>query len=234
MMSFAQDIIVKKDGTTILSKVTEVSDTQVKYKKHSNLDGPTYSVNVIDLQCINYENGEIDKFNSEKEGNAHVSVSDIAHSNTTSFITGERNYSDAELLRMYRGGDNISTEKTHKIGNSNMQTIKLQKKIGVYGGIAAVASGIALGFLGEWFDGPSDIPVYAGLGLIGVGIIGGPCMYIDAVNKEKRIKETMKYQSLYQYNISLGKNTMLAADVNLINDRMTRQQALGLGFHLNF
>ena len=33
MVVAAQDVIVKKDGSTILSKVVEVSDTQVKYKK---------------------------------------------------------------------------------------------------------------------------------------------------------------------------------------------------------
>ena len=38
----AQDVIVKKDGSTILSKVLEVSSTDIKYKKFSNPDGPTY------------------------------------------------------------------------------------------------------------------------------------------------------------------------------------------------
>ena len=40
----AQDVIVKKDGSTILSKVMEVGSTEVKYKKYSNLDGPLYTI----------------------------------------------------------------------------------------------------------------------------------------------------------------------------------------------
>ena len=57
-----QDIIVKKDGNTIVSKVLEVSDTQVKYKKASNLDGPTYTINISELVGINYQNGEKENF----------------------------------------------------------------------------------------------------------------------------------------------------------------------------
>lgn len=60
----SQDVIVKKDGSTILSKVLEVSDTQVKYKKASNPDGPTYTINISNLVSINYQNGEKESFDS--------------------------------------------------------------------------------------------------------------------------------------------------------------------------
>lgn len=62
----AQDVIVKRDGTTILSKVLEVNTQDVKYKKYSNLNGPTYTINKVDLLSINYENGDKDIFD-EKE-----------------------------------------------------------------------------------------------------------------------------------------------------------------------
>ena len=59
---FAQDVIVKKDNSTILSKVVEISDTEIKYKKWSNQDGPTYSIKKTEVFSINYSNGDIDKF----------------------------------------------------------------------------------------------------------------------------------------------------------------------------
>ena len=61
----AQDVIVKLDGTTIVSKVLEIGNNEVKYKKYSNLDGPTYTVATSDLQSINYANGEQDKFDRQ-------------------------------------------------------------------------------------------------------------------------------------------------------------------------
>ena len=59
---FAQDVIVKKDGTTILSKVIEIGTSEVKYKKFSNQTGPTYSISKSDVQAINYDNGEKEDF----------------------------------------------------------------------------------------------------------------------------------------------------------------------------
>ena len=58
----AQDVIVKKDGSAILSKVLEVNTSDIKYKKFSNLDGPTYSIIKSEIMSINYENGEKDVF----------------------------------------------------------------------------------------------------------------------------------------------------------------------------
>jgi len=58
----AQDVIVKNDGSTIICKVIEVGTSEVKYKKYSNLDGPLYSILLTDVQNINFENGEREKF----------------------------------------------------------------------------------------------------------------------------------------------------------------------------
>lgn len=67
LMTMAQDVIVKKDGSTLLSKVVEINDVEIKYRKWSNLEGPVYSVNKSDVLSINYQNGEIDKLIVEEE-----------------------------------------------------------------------------------------------------------------------------------------------------------------------
>lgn len=64
-LSNAQDVIVMKDNKTILSKVTKVSQTEIEYKKWSDLDGPTYIINKSEVSNINYENGERDIFDSQ-------------------------------------------------------------------------------------------------------------------------------------------------------------------------
>lgn len=63
----AQDIITKNDGTDIQAKVLEVEQSQVKYKKYSNLEGPTYTISISDILMITYENGEREMYNSNKE-----------------------------------------------------------------------------------------------------------------------------------------------------------------------
>ena len=68
---FAQDVIVKKDGSTILAKVEKVGSTTIEYKKWKNLNGPIYTISVNELMSINYQNGEIDTFsqNNDKADN---------------------------------------------------------------------------------------------------------------------------------------------------------------------
>lgn len=53
----AQDIIIKNDKSEIKSKVTEITETSVKYKKWENLDGPVYSISKSQVFMIIYQNG---------------------------------------------------------------------------------------------------------------------------------------------------------------------------------
>lgn len=224
MVSFAQDVIVKKDGSTILSKVEEVSDTQVKYKKHSNLNGPTYTVNVSDLQCINYENGEKETFNSTPVVETPIQETTVTYPNNPSGVTGERTLSDAELLHMSRyGGD--YWEKQLKKG-------KYMKYGGIIGGIIIAGIGTVWTLFAINDEYASDEATYVIPSTI-AGVLGCTALYLSGNSKMKKAQRMMS-TSVYQYNIPLGKNTMLTADVDLIKDNMTRQQTLGLGFHLNF
>lgn len=71
MNLFAQDVIVKRDGSTIVSKVYEIGDKDVKYKKHTNLNGPTYTIAISEIDVINYENGEKESFDVTTKTNSY-------------------------------------------------------------------------------------------------------------------------------------------------------------------
>lgn len=58
----AQDIIVLKSGEKVTSKVEEINQTEVKYKKYSNLNGPLYVIDKTAVASITYENGDSDTF----------------------------------------------------------------------------------------------------------------------------------------------------------------------------
>lgn len=60
----AQDILVKKDGSTLQIKTEEISETTIKYHLWSNLDGPIRTISVENVLSINFENGEIERFNT--------------------------------------------------------------------------------------------------------------------------------------------------------------------------
>ena len=65
--AYAGDIIVLTNKTRIDAKILEISDTEVKYKKASNLNGPTFVQKTDQISIIIYENGEYTSFEHKEE-----------------------------------------------------------------------------------------------------------------------------------------------------------------------
>ena len=76
----AQDIILKTNGEELQVKVTEVSTDVVKYKKFSNLTGPVYVIQNIDIFMIKYEDGNKDLFEKNSE-TGKISIRQIVKPN---------------------------------------------------------------------------------------------------------------------------------------------------------
>jgi hypothetical protein len=60
--AFAQDEIITRNGEVIKGKVQEITQTEIKYKKTSNPDGPLYTVSKNDVAVVEYKNGTKDVF----------------------------------------------------------------------------------------------------------------------------------------------------------------------------
>lgn len=100
MIASAQDVIVKKDGSTILSKVLEIKTADIKYKKFSNISGPTYTIDKSDILSINYENGETETFTSTT-ANQNITPN-TSNSYTSNEIKKNPASDNEELIKYYR------------------------------------------------------------------------------------------------------------------------------------
>jgi formylglycine-generating enzyme required for sulfatase activity len=60
----AQDMIILRDGNVIEAKVTEISASEIKYKRFDHLDGPTIVVPAVNVLSIRYANGKVETFNA--------------------------------------------------------------------------------------------------------------------------------------------------------------------------
>lgn len=80
MQAVAQDVIVKKDGSTLLTKVTKVGEVEVEYYKWDNQDGPLYTISTNKILSINFENGSRELFeqNNDAATNAITPATGVA------------------------------------------------------------------------------------------------------------------------------------------------------------
>lgn len=62
----AQDILVKKDGSRIQSKVLEIGNNEVLYKEWNNQQGETFAIETDDLYRVEFQNGEREVFSEDK------------------------------------------------------------------------------------------------------------------------------------------------------------------------
>lgn len=58
----AQDVIIKRNGDEIESKISKVSENEIEYRKWTNLEEPLYTLKTSQIFMIKYKNGEKDVF----------------------------------------------------------------------------------------------------------------------------------------------------------------------------
>lgn len=207
--AFAQDVIVKKDGSTILSRVLEVNQNEVKYKKFNNLDGPTYSISKSELQSINYKNGAKDTFSAPvREENRYL---------PNNQNDGEQRINDRALIAL----DYANSKPLRKA--------KTLKTVGWIGG-AILAGCSVIPFIGAEGD--------TGLTLLGCGLIAGGGLWVGtfqliAHNMEKKYRN-LETSSIYQINIRFKDNSTITSSVDILRDQTLNTHTIGLGLRYNF
>ena len=211
----AQDVIVKKDGSTILSKVIEIGTTEIKYKKWNNQNGPNYTIAKSDVQAINYESGEKDTFGNE-------------------VVT--------QPQQQFNYNDYTNQMAENLAANNRLQREKLlsgakswRKASGWVFGIS-FAGGLVTGLIleGEVKDNFFDNTTYlicCGAGLA-VGV-GGALICHSIANNKERLANTITASHIIQQDFNIGDNK-LSAGLDLMNDNNTRERTIGLGLSLNF
>ena len=215
----AQDVIVKKDGSTILSKVLEVGQEEIKYKKHDNLEGPTYIIQKSELQAINYQNGAKDTFSAPiRDENRYL---------PNNQNDGVQQYNDRALLRMDYAASNP------------YKKVKTLKTIGWIGGGILFATGCL--FLSSTKDtGDKGWLMYYGdaknIGLssiLGAGIWTSSFL-LAANQKKKKIDKQLYSTSIIQCDLPLSEGSSLSLGADLLRDNLFGHNNLGLGLRYNF
>ena len=67
IITYAQDVIITKDSVRIEAQISEISDSEVKFKRLDNLDGPVFVLSAQKVASIVLANGEVFSFPSSTE-----------------------------------------------------------------------------------------------------------------------------------------------------------------------
>ena len=88
----AQDIIVTHESERIDVNVIEVSETEVKYKKSDNPNGPTFVLSTNKIASIIYKNGDVQTFKhtEPEKGNKTGKVTTVREAEDIVFIPGQK------------------------------------------------------------------------------------------------------------------------------------------------
>ena len=235
--AMAQDVIVKKDGSTIISRVIEITQAEVKYKRFSNLNGPTYTILKSEVQVINYENGEKETFEEEAKDDPVPSTEKTAEKGSIQNVP-QQDFSYEQLATM--GALAQGQSKTESMINK----AKKLKVIGWIGGGVLAAAGVACLITGAVQSGSDDynsqysndyiVPLEIGAGCVAAGAVWATAFLVRAHNLKKRSVMSASCMPLYQYDLKFNNGSSLAAGVDVLRDGRFHDQALGLGLRYNF
>lgn len=209
----AQDVIVKKNGSTVVCRVMGVNNSEVVYKKWSDLNGSNYIMNLSDVTSINYENGR-------KQELSNAQTNEFAPHNQN---TGMQTLNDNVLLNM-----DIDNQRY------NQRAQKLRTIGWIGGSVLLVGGGIcAVIAQGEAYFFGSGIGE-ASIALAGAGVVWTTYFLIKANSLQNNAKQIVMANPVIQHDFAFNNGTSLSGGVDLLKDNITRHHTLGIGLRYNF
>lgn len=231
LLAAAQDVIMKRDGNTIVCRIVEVGESEVVYKRWGNLQGNNYVMNIADIASIHYENGRKLVFDNNKPEPAPTQTQTQAPTLLPqSHQMGEMN--DAQLLDLAR-----KKEWTTR-GNPLVKKVKRLKTAAWITGPLAVAGGIAMILVSREYDDWDDcyyfdIPALTAAG--SVLLVGGVATTTGCLVRANNLKKRMVQSTpIYGHDFQFKNGSSLSTNICSLTDGRSLTPSLGFGFNYNF
>ena len=209
----AQDVIVKKDGSTIVCRVVELTESEIVYKKWGNLNGSSYVMERSAASAINYQDGK--KVNLSEATNLYK---------PSNQNDGVQQYNDRALLAL-----DYDINRKRTISKNYRRTATIIRVAGW--GVGAAAVGIGVYFL-AFAEGHSHYKCMgAAIAAGGVVWTTGCLLLANYFDKKSKAIESA---SLYQYDFNFDNGSTLSAGIDMLSDYTIDKNTLGIGLRYNF
>lgn len=246
--SIAQDRLFFLNGDEQDVKITEVSSSEVKYKRMDNLDGPSFSTLKSELFMIKYANGDKEMMATQSVEPTSNPTSTQQDEYTTQDASPESNSDDglSNSVVVMDLPANSSTTNVDKWGRDEAENRRLHKKKikqgAVLMGVGALTIGLGgtLLYLGNVNNssttvGPNGAPnrsvptVAVGV----VGIVGGSAMLVSgAVLLGVSSKYKKRANQLANGTASIS--PVLLNDTHYSGLNVNANPGFGMSFSYNF
>ena len=171
VISNAQDIILKKDGLELKTKVLEITEQQIRFKEFDFQNGPTRNLNISEVFMITYENGKKEVFNKplEKE---NISISKALIQEEKIEETAKQNHTN--LLESL----SIQGNKIYASNGVQLSKDEVRNKMQIVpAALAQYDQGRSIRGVGFVFFIPQCILLGAGIGTLIGTLMGGKIQY---------------------------------------------------------
>lgn len=91
---FATDIIILKNSTRIDAVIQEVSQNEVKYKKASSPNGPSFILSTSEIVSIVYDNGEVQTFDNNSQQQSYDNQQQSYDNQQQSYNNQQQSYNN--------------------------------------------------------------------------------------------------------------------------------------------
>lgn len=218
----AQDVIVKKDGSTVLCRIIEVTSTEAVYKKWQSANDNNYVMNLADITCINYQDGRRWPSGESVGGNAFT-----AQPNNITTTT------ELDQINLYKLDKDLYSRKSGP--NPKALRIAACATAGacLVGGVVMIALSIGAIDDGPDAGGNDKALMGCGFGAFGVGAITSTILFIKAHKISQESYWTVNSAPLFEKKIKLG-NGFLRPGVDLMSSQINQKPSLGLGLRYSF
>lgn len=210
----AQDVIVKKDGSTVLCKIIQVNGNEVIYLKWSDLNGPQYIMDSSLVSIINYEDGRQDKLNEQTFNKYAPGIQQ----------NGDAEYNDNALLALDKSRFDIKSEYLKKA--------KKLKIIGWCVGTGGTLLGAGLFGFGFVFQTDWALKTIGSVLMAGSLTTGIVCL-VKSTQYNNKVR-MLSSVPIFQHDIKIKDKTTFSAGIDIIRDNQTHNFLPGLGLLFNF
>lgn len=210
----AQDVIVKKDGSTIVCRIVDVGSTVVVYKKWTDLKGDSQMINLSDISAINYENGKKEDYSE---------ANNLYTPNNQN--NGIQQYNDRALLQI------DAASKKYRGKSKKAKTLRLT---GLIGGVALVGAGLVVWTCNEEQYYYKTTRMIGGI-MIGCGVVGATTLCIIANHCQRQYNkyEQLQASAIFQQDFKLKDGTVLTPSIDMY-DVCRNSRGLGVGLSYKF